>query len=248
MRIQPLADVHIEMTPCDIPIVGDVVVLAGDIGVGDEGVRWAKRQFDGTPTLYVAGNHTYYGRLFPDTLGELRTAAAGSSVHVLENEALVLDGVRFLGATLWTDFCLEGEAHQTLAMLAAKRGMNDFRRIRKASGELLQPRDMVCAHTESVAWLRGQLAEPFDGKTVVVTHHAPCVMSSAPEYRLSDLAPAFSSNLEALILEFSPALWISGHTHYSCDYHIGATRMVSNQRGYSDLEATGFDPALIIEV
>ena len=248
MKIQPLADIHIEMTPCDIPVMGDVIVLAGDIGVGVEGVRWAKKQFDGVPTVYVAGNHTYYGQLFPDTLSTLRTEAAGSNVHILENDALILDGVRFLGATLWTDFCLEGVARQELAMLTAKRGMNDFRLIRKASGELLTPRDMAEVHTESLNWLRSQLAEPFDGKTVVVTHHAPCVMSSAPEYRGSDLAPAFSSNLESLILEFSPALWISGHTHYSCDYHIGTTRMISNQRGYNDMEATGFDPALTVEV
>jgi hypothetical protein len=248
VKIQPLADIHIEMTPCDIPAVGDVVVLAGDIGIGVGGVRWAKRQFAGRPTVYVAGNHTYYGHVFPETIADLRAEAEGSDVHILENDELILDGVRFLGATLWTDFCLEGVAHQQVAMVAAKRGMNDFRLIRKASGELLQPRDMVCAHNESVGWLRQKLAEPHEGSTVVVTHHAPCVMSSPREYRFNGLTPAFASNLETLILEFSPDLWISGHTHYSCDYQIGATRMVSNQRGYSDREATGFDAALTIQV
>ncbi len=165
MRIQPLADIHIEMSPCDIPIVGDVVVLAGDIGVGVEGVRWAKAQFDGTPTIYVAGNHTYYGHVFPNTLDDLRAEAKNSSVHVLENEELVLDGVRFLGATLWTDFCLKGLAQQEFAMATAKHGMNDFLRIHKASGELLHPRDVAQAQTETVEWLRGRLSEPFNGKT-----------------------------------------------------------------------------------
>ena len=49
MRIQPLADLHVEMSPCDIPVVGDVIVLAGDIHVGVESVRLAKGQFDGKP-------------------------------------------------------------------------------------------------------------------------------------------------------------------------------------------------------
>ena len=248
MNIQPLADTHIEMEPCDIPVAGDVVVLAGDIGVGVEGVRWATEQFGGTPTIYVAGNHTFYGHVFPDTLADLRAEAEGSSVHVLENDELVLDGVRFLGAKLWTDFCLQGLAQQEFAMATAKHGMNDFLRIRKTSGELLHPRDLAHVHAESVEWLIGKLSEPFAGKTVIVTHHAPCVMSVHPQLRFDALTPAFASNLENLILDFNPALWISGHTHYCCDYSIGETRIVSNQRGYAGLEKTGFKPTLTVDL
>jgi len=248
MYIQPIADIHIEMAPCDIPVIGDLVVLAGDIGIGVEGVRWAKEQFDGTPTIYVAGNHTYYGHVFPDTIADLRVEAEGSSVHVLENDEIVLDGVRFLGATLWTDYCLQGLAQREFAMATAKHGMNDFRQIHKASGELLHPRDIAQAHAETVEWLRGRLSEPSDEKTVVVTHHAPCMMNISPQHRLNGLTPAFASNLDNLILDFNPTLWISGHTHYCCDYHIGETRVVSNQRGYAGREKLGFNPTMTIEI
>jgi predicted phosphodiesterase len=247
MRIQPLADLHVEMSPCDIPVLGDVIVLAGDTHVGVESVRWAKGRFDGKPTIMVAGNHEFYGQTFPETIAELRAEAAGSSIHVLENDEVVLDGVRFLGATLWTDFCLQGFARQEIAMAGAKHGLNDFRRIYKASGDLLRPQDVASVHAETVAWLRRKLAEPFTGKTVVVTHHAACVMSVHPQMRFDGLTAAFASNLENLILDHEPDLWISGHTHYCCDYHIGKTRMVSNQRGYSDLESTGFDASLAVD-
>ncbi len=248
MQIQPIADIHMEMSPCNIPVVGDVVVLAGDIGVGVEGVSWAKAQFPDAPVIYVAGNHTYYGHVFPDTIDDLRAEADNSNVHVLENEEFALNEVRFLGATLWTDFCLQGLAQQEFAMATAKHGMNDFRRIRKPSGELLHPRDLVQVHAESVEWVRAKLAEPFDGKTVVVTHHAPCVMNVSPQLRFDGLTPAFASNLENLILDSSPDVWISGHTHYCCDYYIGETRVVSNQRGYAGLENIGFNPTMTVEL
>lgn len=74
-------------------------------------------------------------------------------------------------------------------------------------------------------------------------------MSTHPQNRFDPLTAAFVSNLENLILDHQPALWISGHTHYCSDYRIGETRLISNQRGYSDLDHTGgFDPGLVIEV
>ncbi|HUU46022.1 MAG TPA: metallophosphoesterase [Acidobacteriota bacterium] len=249
MKLQILSDLHLEINPCEVPAVGDVIVLAGDIHVGTEGIAWAKSHLSGRPVVYVAGNHEFYRRLFPDLLDELRAEADGSNVVFLENDAFVIGGVRFLGATLWTDFTLNGCARQEINMAAAKHGLNDFRAIKKASGELLHPSDVAEVHCRSVEWLRARLAERHEGPTVVVTHHVPCIMSTHPQNRFDPLTAAFVNNLENLILDHQPAIWISGHTHYCSDYRIGETRLISNQRGYSDIDDTGgFAPGRVIEI
>lgn len=250
MKLQILSDLHLEANPCVIPVVGDVIVLAGDIHMGTHGVDWAKEYFTGRQVVYTAGNHEFYGHMFPGLLSELRSGAAGSNVAFLENDVFIKDGVRFLGATLWTDFTLNGIDRQEISIAVAKHGINDFRgRIKKSTGELLRPGDVVAAHGESLAWLRERLSEKHGGPTVVVTHHAPHIRSVPPMFSFDPLSPAFASNLENFIMEFQPALWVSGHTHYCCDYHIGTTRMISNQRGYSDQDDTGgFKPGLVVEI
>lgn len=248
MRIQILSDIHLEANPCDIPVVGDAIVLAGDIHTGTGGIAWAAKHFAGRQVLYVAGNHEFYGRLFPDLLSDLRSEAAGSNVAFLENGVFIKDGVRFLGATLWTDFMLDGPVRRDISMAAAKHGINDFRgRIKKGSGEFLRPADAAEVFHHSVAWLRERLAEKYEGPTVVVTHHAPCIRCASPAFASDPLSAAFVSNLEGLILDSQPALWISGHTHYCSDFQIGNTRLISNQRGYSDTDDTGgFRPGLTV--
>lgn len=251
VRIQILGDLHLEVAVADIPVAGDIVVLAGDIAGGADGVSWARQSFGGRNVLYVPGNHEFYRRVYPNVIQDLREAASDSNVRILERDEVVLDGVRYLGTTLWTDFSLGGFSRQDAFAAAAKHGMNDFRTIRRATGELLRPQDVALAHRESVAWLRERLSTPFAGQTVVITHHAPCVMSVDPALRFDLLAPAFASNQEGLILEHAPELWIHGHTHYCCDYYLGSTRVVSNQRGYAFGEcdpATKFDPAFVVEM
>ncbi|HEX7240133.1 MAG TPA: metallophosphoesterase, partial [Longimicrobiaceae bacterium] len=199
------------------------------------------------PVVYVAGNHEYYREAIPRLTGRLREAAGLWGVHFLEDAAVVLGGVRFLGCTLWTDFDLLGE--RMACADAAKAGMNDFRLIRK-SPELrrFHPRDARLLHRRSVRWLREALETPFDGPTVVVTHHAPSARSCAPHFREAPLTAAYASDLEWM-LDGSAALWAHGHTHRCVDYAVGGTRVVSNQRGYHpDGGVDGFDPARVVEV
>jgi Icc-related predicted phosphoesterase len=79
------------------------------------------------------------------------------------------------------------------------------------------------------------------------THHAPSARSLSPRYAQDPVSAAYASNLDDLVEAYAPALWIHGHTHYSVDYTIGSTRVVSNQRGYRD-EGLGFIPDLVVEV
>jgi hypothetical protein len=257
MRIRVLSDLHLEVSPFDPPPVAcDLVVLAGDIHPGPEGVRWAREVFPSTPVAYVAGNHEFWGGLFPDVLEEMRAAARGSNVHVLERDVLELGGFRVLGATLWTDFALAGEPERDAR---EAHGMPDFRRILHGSSgssgssgaRRLRPRDTMRAHEESRAWLADQLARPGP-PALVVTHHAPHRRSTDPRFATRRSCAAFTSHLEALILSAAPPLWVHGHLHWAFDYTVGATRVLCNPRGYPG-EATGeaaggFDPACVVEL
>jgi hypothetical protein len=165
---------------------------------------------------------------------------------VLSDAAAVIGGVRFLGATLWTDFRLLGDP--AAGMAAAQLHMTDFRRIRvEPRYRLARPADTVLWHTLSVRWLRRELWAPHDGPTVVVTHHAPSARSLNPRYA-DPASAAYASDLEALVAASGARLWVHGHTHHCVDYRIGATRVLSNQRGYPDEPANGFDPALVVDL
>jgi len=88
----------------------DVVILAGDIARPAEAIAWA-RGF-AKPVLCVPGNHDFYGGSIPSTVHQLKQLCDRSDIHGLDNDEAVIGGVRFLGATLWTDFLLFGEGEE----------------------------------------------------------------------------------------------------------------------------------------
>ncbi|WP_175899366.1 metallophosphoesterase [Burkholderia vietnamiensis] len=262
MKLLILSDLHNEFEPLSAAsssvAEADVVVLAGDTHTKDRSVAWAKT-FSGDlnkPVIMVAGNHEFYGGHFTSTLEKLRREAEGSNVHFLENESLVIGGVRFLGCTLWTDFHLDvSDISAVLSMRRAQESMNDFRKIRATpTYRKLYPADTVRRHEQSRAWLRNQLQTPFDGKTVVVTHHAPSRRSIEEQYQGDELTPAYASDLESLMGP-TVSLWLHGHVHTNFDYVVSpapdapGTRVICNPRGYAPryLNPT-FNPALIVEV
>jgi len=248
MKLHLVSDLHAGFVPFVPPETdADVLVLAGDVDVGMRGMALAKAWSRGRPVIYVAGNHEYYGEAIPRHTERLAAGAEGSEVHFLERRAVAIDGVRFLGCTLWTDFELFGA--RMVAMAAAQEVMPDFREIR-VSPEFrrLRPTDLEALHATSLRWLVARLEEEFAGPTVIVTHHAPSLRSCNPAHRTDPVSAAFASDLEWL-LDGRAALWLHGHTHHSCDYAIGGTRVVSNQRGYpGEAATTGFDPGCVVAV
>ena len=215
-------------------------------------IAWA-RQFV-RPTLFVAGNHEFYGSDLQTTLATLRSEAAGSAVHVLEHDAWHHGPVRFLGCTLWSDHRLhateearaEGERH-------AMAFVRDFSRIAvtPAAPDTLTPAIAQRLCDDAVAWLEARFAEPHAGPTVVVTHFAPSRLSIHPRFAGSPINACFVSDLAARIERWQPRLWLHGHTHDSFDYRIGATRVVCNPRGYAPdgiAENAHFDPTLVLDL
>lgn len=251
MKMHILSDLHLEFSEFRPPADnGDVVVLAGDIHTGDAGIGWARAIFPDQEIVYVAGNHEFYGRDRLETLSELRIAARECAVHFLDDEAIEIGGVRFIGATLWTDFNLFGKERRQFAMAEGQRGLNDFSLIREGSAQF-SPADSIRLHENSLAFLEGELQKPFAGKTVVVTHHLPSPKSVAVRFRHDWLSPCFASNLDYMMGD-SVSLWIHGHTHDSMDYEVMGTRVVCNPRGYvrfnSGPENFDFNPALVVEI
>ncbi|MGH8779430.1 metallophosphoesterase [Paraburkholderia sp.] len=257
MKIRVLSDLHLEADePEAIPHAGaDLVVLAGDIHNHAAGLRWAAEMFDGSvPVVYVPGNHEYYDGEFGALELAMHDAAASvDNVHFLNNATLVdPDGHwRVLGTTLWTDFALYGADDDTRAesIAAAEKAMLDFRGLiqvtwpdpadRPAGLPVTQaardftPADSLALHVRARAWLAAELAKPFAGKTVVVTHHAPHRLSLAERYADDRVSAGFVSDLPDLV-RAPVALWIHGHTHTAFDYTLNGTRVVCNPRGYID--------------
>lgn len=249
MRLQILSDLHLEFGMGSIPATGaDVVVLAGDIHVGREGLRWARKQFPKTPVVYVLGNHEFYRHALPDLTETLKQESDDSHIHVLENNAVEISGYTFLGCTLWTDFLLLGQ--QEAGMLTAEDIMSDYKVIDFGpQNRVLRARDTARLHAQSVVWLRSELGKRKNpGNIIIVTHHAPSIRSEAPYHLQSMLSAAFASNLDSLVEQSGVPLWIHGHTHHNVDYKIGSTRVLTNQRGYPQERSKGFEAGLVIEV
>jgi len=183
--------------------------------------------------LYVPGNHEFYGGTIAGTVAELKRLSAGSDIHVLDDDEVAIQGVRFLGATLWTDFMLFEESEKrAAAMREAQRLMRDFSRIHLGESPFT-PEASAALFKRHAAWLERKLTEPYAGPTVVITHHAPSRKSIHPRFADSLMNACFVSDAERLIDGSRTRLWIHGHTHDSFDYFVNGTRVLCNPRGYS---------------
>lgn len=248
MRIAVMSDLHLEQgewTPPPLDV--DLVVLAGDVMHGVGGVVWAARQFVGHPVLYVSGNHENWEYDAADIRSGLaEVAAATDNVRFLDHTELYLDErTRVLGCTLWVDYCIHGADRQAERMAELAEKANDFHNF-TYRGDPLTPEHVLDWHRSSRAWLEERLDASRPGETtIVITHHAPSLLSLSPHRRERPMIAGAASNLEDLIQRTRPALWIHGHTHDDADYQVGATRIVSRQRGTPKNE--GYQP-LVVEL
>lgn len=281
MKFLVLSDLHLEFAsftpPADLEY--DAVILAGDIhSPGQKVVAWSRREsiFGAEkPIILVVGNHEFYGTCMQTELRLIREAAAGTNVHLLDRGELILDDpaggqVRILGCTLWTDFQLpvlcgdEMICDVSEALAAANRRLNDFSVIdveyrehsmsSRTKRRSYTAEDSLVRHWIDRSWLQGQLAIPFGGATVVITHHAPSIGSVHPKFTGDNLTPAFVSDLpgDTFFHPFSDVVWVHGHTHTSFDYFKKSTRIISNPRGYrlsnGTFENPEFNPRLVLDV
>ena len=247
--------------PLDFPSEAEIAIIAGDIlAPVSSSLKWIYEHvvMRGLQVIFVAGNHEHYGHILHHSLEDgMGARKQCPGLNWLENEVFIFDGVRFLGASMWTDYDLHKRPDES--MHVALLSMNDHRLIHTLDREgrrgRFYPQDALAIHQQSRAWLEGELAKTFEGPTVVVTHHCPHPNSIHPRYAGDKLNPAFTSDLSALIERYQPAAWVHGHTHSSFDYWVGKTRIVCNPRGYvrrtfggREIENEQFEPFKMIDV
>jgi len=247
MKIHILSDLHIEFEDYDYPEANaDVVVLAGDIHEKDKGIIWAQENIK-VPVIYVLGNHEYYKRAYPKFIGEIKNTAKNSNIHVLENDMINIDGVNFLGCTLWTNFELFGEPK--VSGYQCQQVMTDYKKIRRSpSYSKLRSIDTAIIHSISARWLDETL-EKLKGETnIVVSHHGPSVKSVPLNYKNDITSAAYESDLSSFIQKHQPNAWIHGHLHNSSEYEIGQCRVYCNPKGYPGELNPDYEPLKCINV
>lgn len=272
MRIAVASDLHLEFAGLDLrnTVDADVLILSGDIMVGDDVGRYPVDQGMYAPihshryinsvicrdffgminaefknVIYVAGNHEFYGGKFKDTLNDIRFFLENyENVHFLEDETMKIEDVTFIGSTLWTNM----NKFDPLTMHSIRDMMSDYRKITndEKGYTKLRPSHTVERHNKSLGYIKNVVAERHDEKFVVCTHHAPSFNSVPPEYKGQTLMNgAYCSDLSEFILDRPQIkLWTHGHTHDCWDYMIGDTRVFCNPRGYKGYEQRANEFAL----
>ncbi|WP_437920032.1 metallophosphoesterase [Sphingobacterium sp. LRF_L2] len=246
MNIHIISDLHREFGYNDINLqIADVLVLAGDTDLGIKGINWLKSLSLDIPIIYVLGNHEYYKGAYPKTLHKIKDAAKNSNIHVLENESLNIDGVRFHGCTLWTNFSIKGNPIVYGSLCQSR--MNDYKKIRLGyQYAKLRSIDTFRIHQTSSQWLDESLSTSETKHNIVVTHHAPSIRSLPKKYLDDPISAAYVSDMEDFILKHQPSYWIHGHLHSPVKYKIGNTEIICNPHGYIDERIMGLKTILLL--
>ncbi|MCC2957666.1 metallophosphoesterase [Massilia sp. IC2-477] len=277
MRIQLFSDLHLERYPHFVPDIRedtDVIILAGDIGSYQQGSRLLDQDFGlgrfsplrpgatRARVLYIPGNHEFDGLDYEQAYSRLQATCAELGIEWLDRETLVIGDVRFIGTTLWSDFDALAVQETDLTKQLQRRekafrAANYYlsKNTTLKNGEKVLAEGIRAMSLDCQDWLRGALAAPFAGKTVVVTHFAPSLQSADPRYGLTPGTAGFCNAMDALFPRAD--IWIHGHLHCANDYVMTGSedgrpwscRVVANPLGYlSKGEQEAFRPELVIEL
>jgi predicted phosphodiesterase len=266
MKIAVCSDLHLEFGGLILRNTdnADVLVLSGDICVAKDllelGSPMSKSEAihdffkncsdEFKHVIYIVGNHEHYHGDFRDTIRDLKyNLHYLQNLHILDKETVALEGVTFIGGTLWTD--MNGEDPMTLNTIGSM--MNDFRCVKNSNKKVsfrdadgnfhervakFSPEDAVEDHKKMVDYIRHVVEGKDDQKFVVVGHHAPSKLSTHPKYQNETLMNGGYSSTLDFFIEAHPQikLWTHGHTHEIFDYVLNQTRIVCNPRGYIGYE------------
>lgn len=254
MKILALADLHLDDIQDrdilrrlgeairEVAQEADLMIVAGDLAEDaiqnwPSALRWLSTLYPAKQTIVMPGNHDYYGGNLSTLDEDLDRICRDAGCSFGQCRRLVMGDVRILMATLWTDlklFAPHGDQAVADTLWQAQM-MPDYEEdviMVDDPERQLRPEDTADEHAKQRAWLTSELAAPWDGRTVVVTHHAP---SPAVVGALTPLSPCFASDLEVEIEMYRPDVWLFGHTHRSADILMpGGTLLRNVSIGYEE--------------
>jgi len=246
MNIKLMSDIHLEYNPKTMFQAyvgsGETLILAGDI----TDTHNIKRDFEWITSLdyehiiFVCGNHEFYHGDLQETREKISDIASKwNKLHFLDNDTVEIDGIKFIGTTLWTNYDNENPVVETACM----KIMNDFYVIDNgARGVSIE--DFKNENKVAKKFLTDELTNLENPeKTVVITHHTPSWRSCSKEFQGSLVNGSFHNKLDELIMDTQPKYWCHGHTHSVMDYNIGDTNVMCNPLGLRDIQDsnTGFN-------
>jgi metallophosphoesterase superfamily enzyme len=242
MKLRIWSDVHLEFGELVWTKHEDdkntVLVIAGDLFVWkqkEEGQRLLRELCDNfKAVVYVCGNHEFYHSEISEVInGQYQFALEIPNLFFLQDDYCVIDGVRFVGSTLWTDL----NNADDIVMQQARMCMNDYRKIRYYDvnddrERELRPSDVIAMNDKTRDVLAKNLFNLYDNKTVIVTHHLPDV-KYVNGYADGLLQYAYGNTLMDTYFGASNlVMWIHGHAHIRQEYEINGVKVVANPRGY----------------
>jgi len=222
----------------NIPAMNDdaktILLLAGDIHIGTHAREFIEHLCERFLFVaYTLGNHEFYNHTYNqvrDDWAELVNTMP-DNFKLIDDTEFVYEGYRILGGTLWTDF----DKQDYWAIVQARQGMNDYDIVQFIEGDRkrrLHPLDTVREHEKTLRFIEERLKTPFDGKTIVMTHHLPHPLCVPQRFRTSPLNAAYMTNLDNFIYDNDIDVWVHGHTHDNVDFDIHGTRIICNPCGY----------------
>lgn len=249
-KVQLMSDLHLDSARIKIDVsASDIVLILGDTTFEDENWYWLFDRLDGKKTIVIPGNHDYDGHDVATRDEEIKDIAKKyENIYYLNNETVVLDGIRFIGSCLWTDFKADEPYLSQKSSMTLAQNIAHLKTI-AYNGKRLSIEDIVQLNDKSVKFLEQQLSETSIYPTVVLTHFAPSIQSVSKEYLKGE------NSYHVVSLDRLMGLsdyWFHGHIHTSCDYIHNGTRVMVNARGNSsqyDLNSNNyFNAQEIIEI
>ncbi|MFK4132475.1 metallophosphoesterase [Pseudomonas luteola] len=220
----------------------DVLLIPGDLACDKllfkKGLKFLSERFK--HVICVPGNHEFENK---DML-EHRTWLANleiPNVSILDDGVKVIENVRFIGSTLWSD-CLDDQTQANIAQYIFAYWPIQYGK------RTFTPADSTELHYRMCDYIAHQLSEArrMGQVSAVVTHHAPSKQSIHTRFLRSANNPAFYTDLEDFIGLHQPDYWFHGHMHHSSRYEIGQGLVLSNPLGHPLYVNEKFDSQLVI--